>query len=129
MSYARVVGAQQFQAAVGRWGESAKGRMVRALHVAHELIMTEAKEDCPVRTGALRASGHVLPPVETGSGAVSVGAFGNAAVGYAIYVHENLAARHTVGHAKFYENAVINGTERTLEMIAEAVAGGPGEGA
>ena len=70
-----------------------------------ERIMTDAKRRTPVETGALRASGQIQPPTTTPTTvSVAIG-FGNSSTPYAIYVHENLRARHPVGEAKFLENA------------------------
>ena len=82
-----------------------------ALYVEAEKIMTAAKRITPVDENILRASGHVrLPEIEGDRVEVEMGFGGPAGtgnnrkdVGYAVYVHEDLTARHTVGQAKFLE--------------------------
>ena len=93
----------------------------RALNQEHEAIMTEAKRRTPVDTGALRASGQVLPPEIRGTAIVSEGGFGNAAVKYSVYVHENLTARHPVGQAKFYESAILEAAAGMEERLAAEI--------
>ena len=65
-------------------------------------IMRDSILDTPKDTGYLRASSYVTQPstvvdpeVELGYGAE-----------YAVYVHENITARHDEGHAKFLETAI-----------------------
>jgi hypothetical protein len=86
-----------------------------ALYQEGEELMAESKPLVPVDEGTLRASGFVdLPVDENGELVVNVGFGGPAGsgnqggsntkdVGYAVYVHENLLARHTVGQAKYLE--------------------------
>lgn len=42
---------------------------------------------------------------------------------YALYVHENMTAKHTVGSAKFLQRAFIEGAPRVIELIREEVSG------
>ncbi len=86
------------------------GRAGAALRSEAELIMTAAKERTPVRYGHLRASGSVAGP--SGPEQEVTLSFGGNAAPYAIYVHENLEARHDPpyghgGQAKFLESAVL----------------------
>jgi hypothetical protein len=90
-----------------------------AIRIEHERIMTTAKQRTPVATGALRASGHVQPTrVDAGGRLVSVGGFGGPAAPYAVYVHEDLTARHPVGQAKFYETAVLEAQSGLADRLA-----------
>ncbi len=89
-----------------------------ALFIEAEEVMTEAKIETPVDEGPLRASGHVQLPivqptvvdVELGfggpAGAGNQGETNDKDVGYAVYVHENLTAKHPVGKAKFLEDPI-----------------------
>ncbi|HXH11157.1 MAG TPA: HK97 gp10 family phage protein [Alphaproteobacteria bacterium] len=74
-----------------------------ALFQVGEQIMTEAKALTPVDTGALRASGTVLPPEQDGTTVRVVLGFGGPAIPYALRQHEDVTLRHTVGQAKFLE--------------------------
>lgn len=72
---------------------------VETRSIAYE-VLAEARGLCPKKTGNLANSGYV----EYGSNGWKVG-FG---ASYAIYVHENMAMKHTNGQAKFLDTAVMN---------------------
>lgn len=84
-----------------------------ALFIDAEQTITEAKKIVPVDEGILKASGHAqLPEIIDGVITVECGFGGPAGsggpeqtkdVGYAVYVHEDLEAYHTVGQAKYLE--------------------------
>ena len=87
----------------------------QALYEEGERKMTAAKRITPVLTGTLRASGYVRRP-ERILGAmfglvknivVTLG-FGGASAPYAVYVHENLGAKHKAPtQAKFLEATML----------------------
>jgi hypothetical protein len=110
---------------VARLGEEAlrhRERAARALYaVAHE-IRTESMRRTPVDTGALRSTHMVTEPEWSGNVVeVSIGVGGPAAP-YAIYVHENLTARHTVGQAKFLESALLEALPSLARRVAARMA-------
>src|SRR5260221_10205362 len=79
----------------------------QALRGIGEEIMTDTKASAaghgvPVKTGALRASGTVEQPLPL---AVDL-SFGGAAAPYALAVHENVAAHHAVGEARYLVRAL-----------------------
>ena len=77
-----------------------------AMYAEASIEMLEAKRRTPVKTGALRASGHVTAP-ELRMGSIRVALnFGNASVGYAVPVHEDVEAYHRVGQAKYLESTL-----------------------
>ncbi len=67
----------------------------------------ESQMQVPVRTGALKGSGHITDPImEPGNIALQIG-YGGPAAGYALFVHENLAAHHSPPtKAKYLEDPV-----------------------
>jgi len=72
----------------------------------------------PIDTGTLRNSAFLdsnwdptAPMVRVGYGA-----------DYAIYVHENLKARHPVGEAKFLERALVDNAGEIRRIIRSGVA-------
>jgi hypothetical protein len=81
-------------------------RGAMALREEAEVEMTEAKRRTPVKTGALRASGHVSAVKRDGRSLSVDMSFGNQSVAYATYVHEDLEAFHRVGQAKFLESTL-----------------------
>ena len=93
----------------------------KTLNKEHEKIMTEAKMRTPVDTGALRASGVVMPPVVYAGIIKSVGQFGGVSVDYALKVHEDLAVIHNVGRSKYYESASLDGRDRLENAVEEAL--------
>jgi hypothetical protein len=82
--------------------------VAKALVKEAELTMTESKRECPVDTGALRASGFVESPVITSKRVSIKLGYGGKSVkinpktrelttSYGIKVHENAAVPHRVG--------------------------------
>lgn len=106
------------------------------LYRSAEEILTQAKRLTPVDTGALRASGHVQLPVSEPTRGVGVElGFGGVAgagnqggesnpedVGYALIVHEDLLARHTVGQPKYLEVPVRAAVQTVTQQLAAATA-------
>lgn len=79
-------------------------------------IMNASKPLVPVDTGFLRQSGHVqLPFIQGDRVTVTLGY----AAEYAIYVHENLNARHKVGTAKYLEIPFRAWRANSLQAIAD----------
>jgi hypothetical protein len=81
------------------------------------LIMNASKPLVPVDTGFLVQSGHVqIPQVQGNRVTVTLGY----AAEYAIYVHENLNARHTTGSAKYLEIPYLAWKQGALQVISDA---------
>lgn len=107
----------------------------QALYEWAENTMADSKELCPIDTGNLCASGHVQgrdgtprfdeDPFEvflSYGGPAGSGPGQKEDVGYAIPVHENLAARHNPPtQAKYLETPVKQNTGDLLKEIADAV--------
>lgn len=105
----------------------------QVLYRSAEEIMTAAKLLTPVDSGALRGSGHVLPPtsdgatmsVELGFGGVAgsgnQGETNSEDVGYALLVHENPVAQHPVGQWKYLEVPVRAAIQTTTQQEAAAI--------
>lgn len=121
-----IKGSDLLRATLLALGDRSRKAAAAALHQEHEEIMTEAKRETPVDTGALRSSGHVNPPEIKGDVVVSEGGFGGPAAPYAVIVHERLDVNHPNGKAKFYEdplNRARNGMEgRLAERMKKAMA-------
>lgn len=103
--------------------------VARGAYGWYEEVMTESKKECPVDTGALKSTGHVEKPVIEGGVVTVVGGYGGPAqgknagkeVGYAAEVHENLAAHHKVGKAKFLEDPINEAWPKLDAVIAEEI--------
>lgn len=108
--------------ALAALGAAAAPAAARALYQEAERIMTASKEIVPVLTGALRASGVVLlPEVSATNVSVELG-YGGPAAPYAVYVHENVMARHKEGQqAKFLERPMLEAAEGMEGRLADAL--------
>jgi hypothetical protein len=122
--------------AIGELDEFAKAlpnAVGRGMYGFSEQVMTRAKELCPVDTGTLKSSGHVAAPKANGRDIEIVLGFGGPAgsgnqgetnskdCGYADYVHENLAARHENGQAKFLESPLVQAAPQMAEQVQNEV--------
>jgi hypothetical protein len=70
--------------------QNARDEVSAELYQFAEEVMTDSKAVVPMDTGALAATGQVHPPEIDGDEISIELGYGDAAVGYAIYVHENL---------------------------------------
>lgn len=77
-----------------------KNQIGRAIKKSVIAVERESKKRSPVKSGLMRSRIASYNYETILEGEVIVG------TRYAIYVHENLRARHKVGEAKFLENAV-----------------------
>lgn len=92
----RVTGVERVKEALDRAGKAGNRALARGLFQEGEKIMSEAKEEVPVDTGVLRASGHVEKPkrskgtvvVEVGFGGPAGAGENDEDVGYALVMHE-----------------------------------------
>lgn len=103
----------------------AEGLAVKALEssmfLEQEAVIAAAKENTPVDTGVLRASGTVLAPKVSGTQVTVEAGFGGAAAGYAVPVHERLGVHHPVGQAKFLERAFLERAPKIPGNLAKRV--------
>ena len=118
-----LLGADQLTRTLRALADRALALAAGALYREAERIMTEAKGRTPVDTGALRASGQVQPPEVAGSRVSVTLGFGNNSVAYAVYVHENLTARHPVGEAKYLERPLLEAVRGMDARLAADIRG------
>jgi hypothetical protein len=117
-------GLKETMAALSEMSGDLTGRVAQAFEEIVEETMTKAKEQTPVDTGALRASGHTSVTFSGSKIEAQLGFGGQAGsedVGYAWYVHEDLEKKHIVGKAKFLEDPVTEATENLDEQIAQII--------
>lgn len=93
-----------------------------ALRAESEIEATEAKLRTPVNTGVLRNSIHVEGPYQRGQRISCDIVAGGAAAEYAIIVHEDLEAHHTVGQAKYIESVINESAPHIAERLAVRIA-------
>ena len=93
-----------------------------ALYQEAETIMADSKTNyVPVDVGTLHNSGHVQMPEISGSKASVLLGFGGAASDYALAVHENLTARHTVGQAKYLEKPMLAAARGMTDRLGRRI--------
>ena len=84
-----LLGADQLTRTLRALADRAPARAAGALYREAERIMTRSKQEfVPVDLGALRASGQVHQPVIGVTSISVILGYGDAAAGYAVYVHE-----------------------------------------
>lgn len=98
---------------------SANPQLSARIYRAMQVIFKETQRQCPKRTGTLRASGSVSLPDR---GEVSIG-YGGPAAEYAVWVHENLQAKHKPPtKAKFVEDPMHQAGPTLLKMTDDIEA-------
>jgi hypothetical protein len=99
------VGAEELVAKLERTAVEAPLELGKALYVEAQRIMLQSLRLCPIDTGNLRSTGHVQPPEITGRMVTVLLGYNTP---YAIFVHENLNARHKPPtQAKYLEMPVL----------------------
>jgi hypothetical protein len=104
-----------------QYGQKALQAIGAEMYIEAEATMTESKTECPVDTGALRASGTVALPEFKDQGVVVEMGYGGPAAPYALYVHEDPQAVHPVGNYKYLENPVNRRASGMTERIGRGV--------
>ncbi len=118
----RILGVSEFNKRILNFIKATEEETRNAVHEEAEAILKEARNRTPVRFGALKASGQVVDETPLGSHDVKVViGFGGPDAPYAIFVHENLEAKHTTGRAKFLESAVQDAVPGMSARIAERI--------
>ena len=127
-------GLATLQAKLNQMAAALPGEVGNALRAEAEIEMTEAKKRTPLKTGVLRASGHVIGPVQEGNMQTVTLGFGGPAgignqgetnkteVGYALYVHEMTENLHPLGQAKYLESTLLESIPYLAERIAKRIA-------
>lgn len=96
----------------------ANGAIPEALERTAVEVIREAKSITPVLTGALRDSlTYEIESTEDSSSARFL-----SDVEYAIFVHENLDAKHNNGQAKFLEQPMNRATPKLIKHLKAAIA-------
>jgi len=88
-----------------------------------ETVMSASKQEVPVRDGILRGTGHVEPPVVSGSIITVAAAYGGPAAPYAARQHEHTEYKHTVGKAKYLSDPFNARRDSMPKRAGERMAG------
>jgi len=110
------------RASLDRLASRFPNEVARALYEEAQIEMTEAKRRTPVKTGALRSTGHVDDPTVSFGGDISVTlGFGGPAAPYAVKVHEDMDAFHRVGQSKYLESVIMESRPYMAARIARRI--------
>lgn len=93
-------------------------RVTERLEESAAMILGNAQENCPVKTGHLQASANQQPAIVAYNG-IRVDIGFNAE--YAAAVHERLDLFHPQGQAKFLEHAVKDGTPKVQQNVQDGI--------
>lgn len=115
---AEVTGVEQTIRAIGAAKAKTTKTVAELLQKCGEVILKKAKELCPVETGALRDSGRI-EVTGTGMGTRVNVQFGGPAAPYALYVHENLEAKHASPTTAQWVTHAVRATRGTTASIAK----------
>lgn len=107
--------------------------LAKGVYKEGELVMSRSKDEfVPVDLGALKSTGHVEEPVidgtkvtvEMGYGGPSgvATADGTDYVGYALYVHEDEQAHHTVGSSGYLEKPAMEEASHMPDRVKAVIA-------
>lgn len=114
------------------FGRKYPNEVGRALYIETEIEATEVKKRTPVWNpdnpvpkghvpGSLRASVHVVGPVQAGGRIYTLIVAGGTAAPYALYVHEDLEAFHKTGQAKYIESVLLESRPYLAARVAARV--------
>jgi hypothetical protein len=116
MAGIQIDGMDKLRRALARAGDLAEEALSAAMVQEMESVITEAKQEAPVDTGTLRASGTVLPPKKSSQGVSVTAGFGGAAQAYAVIVHEKHSSK-----SKFLERPFLSRASKLPSNLAERV--------
>jgi len=108
--------------ALGRIPKNMPGLLEKAIYEEANVIFKESQLIVPVDTGALRASGFVHPPMKENNRTFVRVTYGGPAAHYALYVHENLYARHAAPtQAKYLETPLYRRIPVLIRNLATRI--------
>lgn len=114
----QITGGSEAVQALQRLAEDLPARFAGALVREGERIMARSKQEfVPVDTGALKASGHVVPPTTHPDLAVEL-VYGGPSVPYAVTQHETPWFVHPVGQWKYLEQPLMDAVDGMPERLA-----------
>lgn len=117
----QIDGIPELRRALERAKDRAPVALASALLIEAEGAMRESRELVPVDTGALRASGTVLAPRITPTGAEVEFGYGGVASDYAVIQHERSDLAHTVGQSHFLSVPVLQRASGMGSRMARTV--------
>jgi hypothetical protein len=117
-----VIGIPETQAALRNLGRRGLKAYRQAFRAEGEAIMLRSKKDfVPVDFGNLKSSGRVRDVSPLNASPRITLSFGGSSAPYAVIVHENPKARHTVGQWKYIEQPANEAAQGMDVRIARRV--------
>lgn len=114
-----LTGVLAMEHALGTLARESSERFGAAIYHEAERIMARSKEDfVPVDTGALKASGIVRPPTESGHVLTVAMIYGGPSVPYAVVQHETPWFHHPVGQWKYLEQPMMEAVDGMARRLA-----------
>lgn len=114
-----ITGAPNLQLTLMQTKQHLRKFIAAALYAEALKIQRESMKRTPVDTGALRAS-HVTRIAQDDDDAIEVIIqVGGPSASYAVHVHEDLEAAHTVGQAKFLESSLYDAEPGLMKRVAQ----------
>jgi len=117
----KLTGTEQMRKKLERISRRLPTELEVALRQEAEVVATACKKATPVQYGALKGSIHVEGPRTVGTVASADIVAGGVAAPYAVYVHENMRARHKVGGPKFIERPINDAVPGLAARIAARI--------
>ena len=119
-----ITGIEVVNKTIGKSITRAKNTISEALHRCAEIILQRSQKYVPVDTGALKASGQIVVEGNRQATTSRVIYGGKAETYYALYVHENLEAKHAAPTcAKFLERAARESAGNCQQVIIKMLGG------
>ena len=116
-----ILGIDQLKHRLTRIHDGLGFEMGIALYEEAKIDLTEAIKRTPEKTGELKRSGklgEILIRAKTVAVDIS---FGGDTAPYAVYVHEDFAAFHPKGQAKFLESVLLESAPFMAERLARRI--------
>lgn len=98
------------------WADQQQKAALAAVDEFGEHVMGEAQQNCPVDTGALRASGTTEPAESKNDRITKTIGFNT---DYAAIVHEQTGVHHDVGGPKYLENAMRDEAPKMSDFVGK----------
>lgn len=117
----KLTGVEQLARKLEKLAKKMPLESARALYMEAQIEMTEAKNRTPREFGPLRASGFVTFPEIKGRTITVTLAFGGAAAGYAVYVHEIVGLNHPIGQDHFLSSTLNESVPHMAKRIAARI--------
>ena len=120
--WAQIAGIPELKAAIQKEAKAMATNWQYALTAAALLVQRESQLLTPVEFGVLKNSANTRRVPNTSGWEVQMEVFYTAY--YAVYVHENLYAKHTNGEAEFLKKAVERNKEKVNALIIDYMKNG-----